>query len=328
MRLAIILLLTLILTSCAKNPSEIVDEAIDVALTKLSDGDCDGAIDVLEDAERDTSNAIYLQVLASAYACRAGFDERDFLLNQITKIDSDPTNFMKSLTTLSLSDESEADSEAYLDLRESLEVLLYVDSDQPSQAAREVKYGVRKAGDMGVQALFLSLTQLGKFLHFYGNVDSLGAKGAGAVNTDEQGAIPSTCFVEYTQAQAVLALAAGIGGACNDLAVDDGHPNLLFTPAATLIVTKRRMCEGLTLLTNIIDILDNLTLPADSSMGDLTSVSSTVNDYKATITTADPALATLISTTSQATCETLVETPAEFDRLQFIYALLFEKGLQ
>lgn len=327
MRFAIILLLILFSVSCAKTPAEDVDEAIDLALTYLSDDNCDAAIDILEGVGRDKSNPIYLQVLASAYACRAGFDERDFLATEIAKIDSTAANLMKSLTTLTLSPETAADSAAYLDLREALEVLLYVDSSQPSQVRRGTKYGPRKAGDMGVQALFLSLTQLGKFLHFYGNVNAAGAKGTGAASTDEQGVTPSTCFVEYTEAQALAFLTGGGGSVCNDLSIDDGHPDMLFAPAATLVITKRRMCEGLMLVTNIIDILDNLTLPADSSMGDLSSVATTVDGFKTAVTTANPALGTLINTTSQATCETLVAGATEFDNLQFIYALLFEGGL-
>jgi hypothetical protein len=325
-RIAIILFFILNFASCAKKPAEEREEAIDLAQTYLSDGKCKKAIDVLEGVGRDRSDGIYLQVLASAYACRAGFDERDFLSVEIQKIDSDPTDLMKSLTTFTLSPETEADSDDYADFKEALDILLNVDSAQPSQVRREAKYGVRRSGDMGTYALFLSLTQLGKFIHFYGNVNAAGAKGTGAASTNEQGATPSTCFIEYTQSDAITFLGLGGGSVCNDMAIDDGHPDMLFAPAATLVITKRRMCEGLMLITNIIDILNNMTLPS-SSMGDLSQVTATVNTYKTAITTADPGLETLIETTSQATCETLVADPAEFDNLQYIYALLFESGL-
>ena len=326
MRSALILSFLILFCSCAKKPAEEVDEAIDLALTYLSDGKCDKAIDVLEEVGRDLENAIYLQVLASAYACRAGFDERTFLADDIPKIDSTAANLMKSLTTMTLSPETVADSDEYTDLRTSLEILLYVDANPPSQAAREAKYGPRKAGDMGVQTLFLSLTQLGRFLHFYGNVDAAGIKGAGTASTDEQGVTPSNCFVEYTYASAVTALGLA-AGTCNDMSSDDGHPNMLFAPAATLTITKRKMCEGLMLVNNIVDILNNLTLPSDSSMGDLTNVTTTVNASKALIIAADPALQTLLDTTSQEDCETLVAAAGEFDNLQLIYAMLFEGGL-
>lgn len=327
MRLLLILFSLILFASCAKKPADEVDEAIDIALTYLSSNKCAAAIDVLEDVGRDAENPIYLQVLASAYACKAGFSEVVFLSSEFSKIQTGAATFMKSLTTITYSSETEADSAEYLALREGLDILLNVDSAQPSQVARELKYGTRKAGDMGVQALLLSLTQLGKFLDFYGNVDSLGNKGAGAASVDEQTATPSTCFVEYTGADAIAFLGLGGGGVCNDLGVDDGHPNMLFAPAGDLVITKRRMCEGLMLVTNIIDILDNLTLPAGSDLANLNSVTTSINTIKTGIIAADPALETLITTTSQTTCETLVAGAAEFDNLQYIYALLFEVGL-
>lgn len=326
MRSALILSFLIIFCSCAKKPAEELDEAIDFALAYLSDGKCAQAIDILEDVGRDLNNAIYLQVLASAYACRAGYDERVFLETDIPKIDSDSAALMKSLTTLTLSPETVADSNTYSDLTTAIGILLYVDANSPSQAARETKYGPRKSGDMGVQALFLSMVQLGRFLHFYGNVDAAGTKGAGAASTDEQGATPSNCFVEYTYATAITALGTA-AGTCNNMAIDDGHPDMLFAPAATLTITKRRMCEGLMLVNNIVDILNNITLPTNSSMGDLTNVTTTVNATKTAIITIDPALQTLLDTTSQADCESLVASPTEFDNLQLIYVLLFEGGL-
>lgn len=327
MRTLFIIWILIALTSCAKKPEQEVDEAIDIALTLLSSDKCDEAIDVLEDIGRQGDNAIYLQVLASAYTCRAGFNEIDFIDTEIDKIDTDGAGLMKSLTTLIFSPESEPDSQSYSDIRESLEILLYIDDSQPSQVAREAKFGVRKSGDIGIQAVILSLTQLGKFLHFYGNVDSVGNKGGGAASVDEQTATPSTCFVEYTDTNAIAFLGLGTGGACNNLAVDNGHPNMPFAPASDLVITKRRMCEGLMLITNVIDILNNLTLPAGSDLEDLNTITASINTIKTTIISIDPALETLITTTSQTTCETLVTSSTEFDNLQYLYALLFEVGL-
>lgn len=326
MRLLLILFSLILFASCAKKPSDEVDEAIDIALTYLSSNKCAAAIDVLEDAGRDVENPIYLQVLASAYACRAGFNEIVFLSTEMTKIDSSAAGLMKSLTTFTLSADTEADSASYVDLREALDILLYVDTAQPSQLAREAIFGPRKAGDMGMQALFLSFTQLGKFLDFYGNVNALGVKGGGAANVDEQGATPSTCFIEYTEAQAILFLGGGGGGVCNNMASDDGHPDLSLA-APDLETTKRRMCEGLMLVTNIIDILSNISLPTSTTFANFATVATTVSTIKTTITGNYPQLATLLDTTSQTDCETLLDTPSELDNLQHLYALLFEAGL-
>lgn len=320
MRSLLIIWILLLLASCGKKPSEEVDEAIDVALTYLSDEKCDEAIDVLEDAGRDTSNPIYLQVLASAYACRANYNEVKFLDTQITAIQSTATGFMRSLAILDLSKvEVEADSDEYKDLRTALGVILNVDANQPSQARREAKYGPRKAGDMGIQALFLSLTQLGKFLHYYGNVNvTTGVKGGGAGL--------SKCFLTYNDVQAMAFIAgSGATGSCT-AGTMIGHADLSLAPA-DLAVTKKRMCEGLMLVTNVIDILNNITLPDNDAMGDLSTVTTTINTLKTTITTADPALTTLIETTSQSACETLADDATEFGHLQLLYAALFEVGL-
>jgi hypothetical protein len=309
-----------LLCSCGKKPSEEELEAIDLALDYLSYNECKKAIDILEDVGRNRNNPIYLGVLASAYSCRAEYSDTTFLITELPKIDTSAANLLKSLTQLTWSAEIIADSSQYKDLRESLDIVLNVDANEPSQAAREAKYGPRKAGDLGVQALLLSLTQLGKFLHFYGNVNAIGSKGLGAASVNEQTASPSNCFMNYTDARALAFLGGGGGGVCDG---DEGHPNMSFG-APDLVTTKRRLCEGLMIVTNIIDILNNLTLP--DSIGDLSATAATVNTFKTTVTTADPALATLINTTSQSTCETLVAA-GEFNNLQYIYALLFEAGL-
>ena len=310
---------------CAKTAPEKIDEAIDLALTYLTQEQCQKAIDVLEDVGPDSDNPIYLQVLASAYACRAGYNEITFLSTDIPTITSAPATFMKSLTKLSLSAETEANSDSYNDLLAAMNSLLYIDNNQPSYAARVSKFGARKAGDMGVQALFMGLTQLGKFINFYGNVDTNGTKGAGPANTNEQGATPSNCFLEYTEARSIAALGA-LAGTCDDMSSDNGHPDLSFAPAS-LAATKKKMCQGLVLVTNLIDILENINLPNNSSYGSITALSGTVSTFKTSIIAADATLETLLDTTSQSTCETLVANATEFDNLQYIYALLFEVGL-
>jgi hypothetical protein len=315
-----------ICTSCAKTKSEKTDEAIDIALTYLSDSQCSKAIKVLEAAGRTTANPIYLQVLASAYACRAGYSEIDFLATEIDKLDSTTAGFMKSLTTFIWADDSEADSDAYVDFQEAIDLLLYVDDQQPSQVRREAKFGTRKSGDMAVQALFLSIAQLGKFLDFYGNVDALGTKGGGATNTDEQGATASTCFITYTDVSAVAYLASSAGGACISPGSFVGHPNLSLA-GASLATTKIRMCQGLMLVTNMIDILDHTTFPTGAPFDDLASVATTIDAFKTAVTGVNPALLTLLDTTSQTECESLVSDSTEFNNLQLIYALLFETNL-
>lgn len=316
------------LVACAKNPAEEEASAIDQALTLLSKEECDEAIDILEDIGRRTDNAVYLQVLASAYACRADFNEIEFLATDIEAINTTSTDFMKSLSILSLSYESTANSDQFQDIDEALDILLNVDSNQPSQVAREAKYGPRKAGDMGIQALFLSMVQLGKFLNFYGNVNTSGAKGLGGASVDEQGADQSECFLPYTDPVAITYVdSLPATNACDNFSGgDNGHPNMSFA-AANLETTKTRMCQGLMLVTNIIDILSNITIPQNDATDNLDEIATLSASFKSTITTADPDLAVLLDTTSQSACETLLDTPTEFANMQLIYAMLFETGL-
>lgn len=300
---------------------EEIDQAIDQMQTYLTSGNCQKAIDMAEDIGRQNDNPLFIQVHASAYMCRAGFSELTFIDFDIDRIDSTPDGFMASLTTFTSSTDTTADSAKYNDLKEALDILLNLNpSAQPSQAARNVAFGPRKAGDIALQALIVSLGQLGKYLKVYGNVDAVGAKGQGS-NVNE-------CFVEYTFNLAQLYLDGTTnGGACDDIGVDLGHPGLDFAPAASLAITKRRMCEGLMLVTNILNIVNEVDLSSNESLEELTEIVQTLNDYRDFVTTTSPALGTLLSTTSQTTCESLIADSTQFNNMQFIFALLFEKGL-
>ena len=320
-----------ILASCSQSPEEEVATAIDVAQTHLSKYECQDAIDLLEEVGRQNDDGIYLQVLASAYACRANFNELSFIQDDIPTLDTSSSGLFKSLSIMSKSYEASADSDHYKDLELAMNILLQADGGtQPSQANRNTKYGSRRAGDMGLQNLYMGFIQFGKFLNFYGNVDANGDKGLGPINTDEQGAVGSTCFVTYNYAPAIAYLQAGSnpGGVCNDPGgADNGHPNLSFI-AADLTRTKKRMCEGLVLITNMIDVLNNISLTSNTTLAALQSIKTTINDYKTLAVTVDPTLATLMDTTSQSVCESLVAAQPEFERLQVIYAALFETGLK
>lgn len=316
-RIIFSLLFLVLVTGCGKNPAEEMQSAIDVALTHLSNDECDDALDALNEVDNESDNAIYLQVLASAHACKAGFDETSFISTDLTNLNT--TSFatiMTSLAKLSLSDETEVDSLGYTSIRTAINVLLNSTSGNPSQVDRTTKFGTRKSGDMGVQALILNIVNLGKFLNYYGNVDALGAKGDGSGS--------NTCFIDYLDNRAQLVINPGnLGGACTTFI--DGHPDLSFA-AANLSAAKRRLCEGLMLVTNTLDILDNIDLSSSGSLSKLEDISTQVGSIKTTATAAG--LGDLINMTSQSECETHLETQANFDDMEYLYALIFESGLQ
>lgn len=300
----LILILLFGIVGCAQRSGEDVREAIDVAQTLLTDQKCDDAIKVLEDVDRQYSNAVYLQVLGAAYACKSQVRTIGFIANDLPLIDSG--NFMNSISILSLSPESVADSATYTNLRTALGILQNTDT----QTAREAKFGVRKSGDLGVQILLYSLIELGKFIHFYGNVSSLGVKGGGA-NTN-------SCFTNYTYAPAIAVVTSGSTGAC--VAANDGHPDMSGAPLI------RRLCEGSTLIANILDVIKNIDLSASPELSDLSDLNTTVDDYRADADAAG--VGHFLDITSQSECEALIANPSEMNNMQLYYATVFEVGLQ
>ncbi len=313
MRTYLFLFIILLSISCSKNPTEQASEAIDIALTHLSSGECDEAIDVLEEADDQDENAIYLQVLASAYACKADYEEIAVISNDLSNLDTaTPNSIMSSLATMTHSPDTVADSADYVNLRKAINILLNSTSGAPAHTSRVSKFGQRKAGDMSVQALLLNVVNLGKFLNFYGNVNASGAKGGGS-NTN-------ACFINYTDARAQAVATGPTAGACNG--INDGHPDL----DQTTDTGKRRLCEGLMLVTNTLDILDNLDLGGSDELSVLEDVSTQVNTFKAAAVAAG--LSTLINMTSQSACVTAMNTPANLNDMEYLYALVFETGLQ
>jgi hypothetical protein len=298
-----ILILGLII-GCAKKTSVQVEEAVDQALTLLSDEKCDDAIKLLEDVGRQPNDPIYLQVLASAYACRAGFRTVDFIVNDVPQVDA--ANLLKSTSLLSLSNQTAVDDAAYTDIKTALSILQGIDK----QANRTAKFGSRKAGDIGIQILLLSFVQLGKYVHFFGNVDASGVKGAGT-NTN-------SCFINYTHPAAMAIIAGGGTGACTTN--NDGHPDM---SGADL---KRRLCEGSTLVANIIDVIKNVYITVTIELSSLESITATVDQYRADAESYN--IAYLIDLTSQSDCETLLDTPADMNNMQTYFAALFETQLQ
>ena len=313
MQLFKILFILFIIIGCAKKPSELNAEAIDIALTHLSNEECDEAIKILVEVEGEGDNPVYLQVLASAYACKANFNEINFLEDDLaTLTTTSAVTIMTSLTKMTMSSESEADSDKYSSILKGINILLASTTGTPGQLARNQKFGSRRGAYLGTQALLLELVNLGKFLNFYGNVNTAGSKG--------QGSNTNSCFINYTDSDAVNLINSGIGGVCNS--ISDGHPDLDLNTANGI----RRACEGVVMVANIIDIIDNLELSESTDLKILEDFSTQISlllDFAE-----NAGLDTFIEMRSQSDCETAMNTPSNVEDLQHYYALIFEKGLQ
>jgi hypothetical protein len=300
--LPFILIFTLLI-SCGNNPQEEATQAIDQALTLLSDGKCDEAIKLLKDLKDQEKNPIYFKTYASAFACRAGFNMIRFVDVDLPLID-DATLF-KSISDLSYSDETAVDSANYVNMWGSL--LILGEGNDYKQTKRNTQFGKRQGEDMGVQVLIYSLMTLGKWLNWYGNVDASGNKGLGT-NTN-------SCYLNYTYAPAIGVVSALPGtNACQT--TNDGHPDL---NGADKI---ERMCEGLTLITNIYDVLNSIDLSSSSTFGDLTNVKNEINSYR---TAADAAgVGYLLDVTDPIACQTLLANSSDMNNAELLFALVLE----
>lgn len=316
-RLAMLILL-LIAVSCSASKEEKLVDAIDTALYHLSQNDpeCQKAIDVLEDISGGGSNPRYVQTLASAYACRGGFSELDFF-DEVGTIDS--TNFLASLAQLTTSAQNEADSDDFNDLQTAIDLILYSGGrTSPSALGTIDKFGNRHGTNLNLQAAYMIIAQLGRYVRWYGNTDAAGVKGGGA-----QG---NTCFFDYDSngVPTPLSVATGHGGGNACTGAGQGSASLDYAGVTTALA-QTRMCKGIMLVNNLLDILENTTLSSNDALGDIREVYDDIQPYITSAALLDPGMPDLIDTLAQVDCETIATTS---DRtLQLYLASLFEGGL-
>lgn len=293
----------LLISSCGNNPEEEAYQAIDQALTLLSEEKCSDAIKLLEDLKDQDENPVWVKTLASAYACKAGFRMIKFVDDDIEAIDDN--DLLGSISTLSYSDETSTDSEAYEAMKQSLKILGRTDFKQET---RNADFGRRHGEDMGVQVLIYSLMQYGKYLNWYGNVDATGKKGAGTNS--------NSCYLNYSYGPAIAAVGANpVSNACQT--TNDGHPDL---SGGNLI---ERMCEGITLMTIIIDTINGIDLSGSSTLSSLEDIVTEVNTYRVAADSAG--IGYLLDVTSPAECEILLTDPADMNNAELLFALVLEK---
>ena len=304
-------------TACSKSSDQNVIDEVDKALDALSQETpkCQSAIDILEKLGRQNKDPRYLQTLASAYACRGGFDELT-LFNEVGSINSTFNLFLGSLAKISISSEAAADSDRFKDLQTAIDIILYAGSKTtPSALTQESIFGHRQGSNMNLQALYMILIQLGRFSRWYGNADATGVKGTGTSG--------STCFMDYTDATAgVTATSQGGGNACTT--TNAGHPNLRYA-TVTAAVAQKRLCQGVMLVNNLVDILANTQLSSNSSLGDISQIYADIKPYIDAAGLLHPQMPAFIAGPSQSSCQTTVA--ADDTVLQRYFGALFEGGM-
>jgi hypothetical protein len=320
MRFTLLWIGLIFLTSCGQSQNEKTTSAILSAKISLTNNDCQKAIDALEAVGRDQSNAEYLSTLASAYACRAGFSEITLLGSDAKKISS--ANILGSFSTFSTSPMTSADSDAkYNDLQTAINILLYAGGiSVPAHASRARVFNSRDLGNLSTQAIYMVLAQIGKYAKYYGNPNTLGAKG--------QGANTNSCYFEYADVNALAAVGYLNTNTSNDTCdalstAGEGHPDLdigVETPANV----KRRMCQGAMLFNNLIDLLLGTTLSTASSVTSITQLESSIESYISNCSISSTGGTTigisLCGIRSQSVCEA-TSTMAD---LEIFFAAVFE----
>ena len=163
-----------IIYGCSASSETVVNEAIQSANILLTNRQCDEAVELLEGVGRQNENSLYLQVLASAYACRAGFSEPSLVANDLVKI-GNPSEFGGFTRFGTSSQMYTYDTDEYLELQTAIDILLYAGNlrttQNPTSARRLVKLGRSNVGDIDTQLLYMIMAQLGMYLYHYGHTD-------------------------------------------------------------------------------------------------------------------------------------------------------------
>ena len=303
--------------SCAQTDEQELLSAKEQAKAHLTAGECNDAIDVLDDVGYQDDDADYISLYASAHACLSGFKEVDFFTNDITTVSA--TNLVKSLASMSTSNETQADSTGFLGIMTAINAIT---SASTTSAGRVTRFGTSKGTDLNFQLLSLSMVATGKWFAYYGNVGTDGTKGGDAQ------ALGNTCIYSYTNANAVAwitthATANAVGtGTCTAATGSEGSDQLESPVTAATI--KTRLCYGIVAFNNFLETVSNLDVSGDD-FGQLDTIETAVSTL---YTAAETLELAQYSTTSiqtmkviydQASCES-----ANLNDIERYYAIFFE----
>ena len=270
--------LSLILASCGGlSESEETADVVRSANNLLSSRNCDAAISLLESHGMKNKDARYLQALASGYACKAGYDEPTFYgLLTNTDLTGGSAGLIDALVRLSYAPMTSPTDDAYINLKTAIEILIWAgDVSTPSADNRGAEFNSKEASELNEMALYLLFTQIGKYAFYYGNADpTAGEKGTGTIINGNSNGNTNECFTTYTNTAARAIITGATTTPCDD--GDPGHPSLTY-PGITHELYVKRLCEGVVLFNNFVDVLNAVVLPADSgSIGDVQADLSTI----------------------------------------------------
>jgi hypothetical protein len=307
------------LNSCGKSADEEVTGAILSANISLSKGDCQSAIDTLTAISYQSRNASFLKTLSAAYACRSGFSVVHFFASDIAVSASKTglgglTLYSTSLSTVTGVLENDS---SFSDLQRAIDILLYAGglstNTEPTVSERAKYFGSKDASEINSQLAFMLLAQIGKYMHFYADTSTTGVKGAGT------GA--NNCFSSYSQTSGVIQglITGNASNTCKS--TTSSHPQLDVASVSQSLRTAR-MCRGVVLLNNLLEVLPSVL--ASASGGDLSSVSGLTDPIKLIISAAGASLPNVATVMSQTNCVANAVVTAGSDELETYLGLIYE----
>jgi len=264
------LFIACILIGCGASTQEEVENAIVTAHQYLSSKKCSEALQVLDGVGQQMSNPDWVSAYASAQACQADWNVVRFFETDLDLLNtSDESAVIGSLSVFSQANMDSPLSPSYTGLRNGITTLLSAGNVSPiSYQARAISLGTSAANRLAVQTLYMQLTQLGKFARYFGNASTTGVKGQGSGSNE--------CYLSYTDADAQAIISAGLG-TCDDPGVDTGHPDLNGD--------RTRLCEGIVLFNNFLDIVANISLDPTGNNGDIGDLDELSTDLAAACAT-------------------------------------------
>ena len=255
----------MIFSSCGFDAQENRDNAILTANIQLGSRNCDEALDALNAAPFSWKDATFLKTLSLSHACKGKFDVITLFTDDLPLFGTVADSAFGGLTRFSSSSDMESPTDNdYESVQTALDYLLYAGGiskdEDPTPVRREANFGEAETQEIEMLAFYELLVNLGRFLNYYGNTGSDGAKGGGAQ--------ANKCFIVYDDLplentgglftlrsffDGVTPLGRVTGSCTEPRSADSGHEFLYNTTNGERSV--ERLCEGVVLINNFFGLL-------------------------------------------------------------------------
>lgn len=236
----------LLLVCCSGSPREKLEKKLTYLRQVLTHRDCPEAERIIQDlGGGHERNSEYISLKASGEACRGNYDEVRFFGEDVSSLSgATQGGFFYSLASFENSQDAPG-SVPYTALDNAIRTLLYA-GGEPEHTARVARFGREEADELNTQLFYMVITQLGRYVRFYGN---MGDDGSGVLSKGSGDGINS-CFADYTTPVA-MTLLAGLPGTNPCAVAGDSHLSM----RASVTGRKAVMCEGIVLFNVLLELI-------------------------------------------------------------------------